>query len=89
MLVPQIRSYTSTDYAAYNQGHPTYKQGPELKIYPYQHSGQNTQLVLRSIQQKKVKEDRSSLINAGINNLGFLNQGSEEAQQSLKAYGGL
>jgi hypothetical protein len=86
MLVPQIRSYTSTDVAAYNQGHPTYKQGPELKIYPYQHSGQNTNQVLRTIQQKKMKEDRVSLINAGINNLGFLNQGSEEAQQSLKAY---
>jgi hypothetical protein len=32
--------------------------------------------------QKKMKEDRSSLITAGMNNLGFLAAGNQETQQS-------
>ena len=36
--------------------------------------------------QKKMKEDRSSLITAGMNNLGFLAVGNQEAQQSQQAY---
>lgn len=74
MLVPPIRSYTSLDTNAYNQGHPTHKLGPELRQFPFENpnSNNNSQLSVRTQLQKKVREDRLSLINAGMNNLNFL-----------------
>lgn len=51
--------------------------GPELVQFPFENTSQQNQVAVKTLMQRKVKEDRSNLINAGMNNLSHLTNNNE------------
>ena len=49
LLVPPARSYTSLDAAAYVQGHPSHKMGPELRQYPFEHASKQSNDAVKTL----------------------------------------
>lgn len=60
--------------------------GPELRQFPYEKSNQSTAVAVKTLMQRKIKEDRSSLINAGMNNLSLLVAPNQQGDTASNAY---